>query len=755
MKDSKITIGAVLDIKEAEKKLESLKKQIKQMTEMGPRGAVAGINKQFNLGGDSEREQRFEQFKHRTLKNNKEEMIKLAKEQGKVLDDDLKKHRELQNRIEAQQSLLEKGLTTQVKFEKRITELKKEQLELTNKITQTASVVSGANTGIDGLEGTAKKQLSLSDIGSRLAKGAAALIAATELAKRIIDFGPKQAGRRAGMAVATSSPMARAMNEEAASDIMYAPERAKALDRTMDFFAQKDATRQISSTLKVLAGTAATIVGVGTMLTGAVPLGAAIAAGGIATLSQEETFNKLTGRQTALLDMTGQEAIDAFKKYEMEEKTRDPVKYQQKEFFLKNRQALLSLQRSTGMNDEQLFGEGGYLTSGEFSTSEKMNMAQQMVGAGGSGSASFGKANETALRAQRSMGLTNAGQAMGRLTSYLSQNESDEAFVKILSKGVKIGLNESEYREEQKDFLMQVTSLSRNIVGGEALVSTALSSAIEGDISMRNLELAGDSFKQVMDELSDTEGPTAASRARLIDQDTAFKNIKGTDRLIMQNMRFEDINEQSGKLDYLYKKAGGEEGTGLSKAAFADRLRDKFNKAFTASIEDTDLGKRMRELEEKYQTQREDYTQDDEDEYSALRSLLDNRQKLAAEEKSKAKTALGVQGQISFQQQAVDKTRGIIDQDPTLAADKMSKVEADLQAKTLAGMNNTISEVSNNMERYRDLTAEHISIMQNLNDAIKEGPDALDKLFSLLRKKAGKPTSFGREASKATIQAKN
>jgi hypothetical protein len=141
--------------------------------------------------------------------------------------------------------------------------------------------------------------------------------------------------------------------------------------------------------------------------------------------------------------------------------------------------------------------------SGDFSFPQRTGMTEQMLAAGGGSGAAYGQNMITALQAQRSLGLTNAGQTMGRLSNYLNADESEEAFIKILGKGVSVGLDKSQFREEQKDYFNQVTAIAQNIGGGDELISSIMTAAIGGeeDINRRNVQFAADAAKDVMGDL--------------------------------------------------------------------------------------------------------------------------------------------------------------------------------------------------------------------------------------------------------------
>ena len=423
----------------------------------------------------------------------------------------------------------------------------------------------------------------------------------------------QQAGRGANITQFGNGIRERAINENGTEDIMFAPERAKAIDKSMSFFENTRKGRNLRSAGSVAGGVALVAGGIGTIAAGAMStgvtaglgtkagavVGGGMIAGGLRMIgSSEEAYARLMGDDKALNKMTADETIGAYKNFELNERLNNPD-YYKKKFIGKNKKGLLSRQRSAGLSDEGMFGQEGFLKRGgnQFVYSERDNMQSQMVGAGGSGDVSGGL-HLTALKAQRNLGMTNSGQAMGRLTSYLGQNESEEAFIKILSKGVSVGLDSSKYVEEQKDYFQQVTALAAKVGGGaENYVASSISAGIGNDISRRNIQMSAGAYGDLENDLGEQGGIVGAARAHVLSNDSTFANIKGMDFVQLQQMKPSDINVNNSQIKNFFKKSGGDpEKDKKGLANFAKKLRDGYRKGLVGGFAGTPLGDKTEEL---------------------------------------------------------------------------------------------------------------------------------------------------------------
>jgi hypothetical protein len=819
MADNKITIGTTVDDSEFNRKISEMQQKIKSLRETGPGGTYSQLSQQYRAQGDEQRAQQIENYRKSQERASKQDIQRDLRNQNREL-------KEIEQRQRNIQGIIDRGNITQEKAAKaaeNLKRIKQEHLQISKQIVDTETQLAQINQ--------ANRPQGFERLGTALMKGGPSgmmramqrmgpaqvlNLAGTALSGVAAAGGAiggamstygnfrymqaqlpaRQAGRELGIAEGTTQLRGRAIRGENFEDIAYAPERARAIDQTMDFFQQADEARLTRARGKAVMGGAGVIgagvvgakigakigAGVGSIIPGA---GTAVGAG-VGTLlggiggaamaglgffgSDEEAYYGLTGNKKALTQMTGREAMQNYETFKMNQRLADPNLYYQKKMLAENRGRFLGLQRSGGMTDEQMFGEGGFVQrgAGDFLLQERMGMAEQIVGAGGSGyAATQGGVGLMALQAQRSMGLTNAGQTMGRLTSYMGATESEEAFVRILSKGVSIGLDESEYREEAKDYMAQVAAIASQIGGGDEMVASALAAGIEGDISRRGVQMSADAFGRLENVLSEQGGVTGAARAGLISEEGAFQNIKGMSRLAFQNLKMSDIREDSDVMKMYYEQAGGEEGTGLSFEDFVNKRQDVQRKALFQAYKGTEIGDTLQKFYKEGQ-QRELSPEEIAKSQEMLKMLpgfenmtseqlkVTTKQYLGTErveEATKAARKRALETQQKIQEGGFGPLRFeegdqkfLIEErlkGKGVGIDRMEKQQAEQQAVTMEGMGENMKNLFNNVEKFGTQTSRAMLVMESFNTAMKDGPEAVDAFikaldaFSKRQKKGG------------------
>jgi len=717
----KITIGTSLDTSEVDKKLTELQRKIKNMRELGPTGAISQLAQTYRSSGQEERAKRLEDFRERQSSINRKEVQRdLAQQQNKL--ESLTRH---YNNIQKGLDSLKKG-----------TDDWNSKLEHSRKvfedIQKTASSIGvtqkelGADLngrGLPGLPYTQQQGMGpfsaremthimrtgIGGVGRVLnplnalglaasGVGAAGLGMQTYGNFQYFRAGlpAAQAGRGIDITRGTNQLAERAIKGQSFDDIIFAPERARALDKTFDFFQEADSARQTRARGKflgiagsaltgmVLGGVKGSVGGLpGALVGGAIGLGT-----GMGLFGDEESYYGLTGNTQALQQMSAEDAIKKYETFKMSERLRDPRGYLQKKFLGENREGLLGIQRSTGFTDREMFGPGGFSTAygNEFLFSQRANMQQQIVGAGGSGQAGTGETMALALRAQRMMGLTNSGQAMGRLSSYLTQEESKEAFVKILAQGVTIGLDDSEFREEQKDYFNQVTSIAQSIGGGEESVAAFMTAALEGDISRRGVSQAAEGFGNIMSKMSERGGVIAASRAAMISQSDTFNNIGGMYRVAFQNMDVRDITADNPAMKMYHRMSKSKK----SLDEFVAERRDIALKSLFMPFSNTEEGKEVMNL---YERSKEGQLEPDEQ--SRLEQLIGTFADMQGLSEERRRAVLGAFGGQRNLYKRIRETK----------AARKRQTEID-KARKEAGLLGTEEEASGVIRRNRDVLGE-------------------------------------------------
>lgn len=662
--------------------------------------------------------------------------------------------------------------------------------------------------GIAGLAGSA-----MGGLGAGLGAIGGGMQMLGNFNSMLADLPARQAGRQLGIAQGTTQMRGRGIRGDNLEDIIFAPERARAIGKTMDFFEEADSARLMRARGKAVAGVGgvlgagatgaaigtAIMPGIGTAIgagLGAVGAGLGIFGG------SEEAYYGLTNNKGALSQMTGEEAMQRYETFKMNERMKDPTKYYQKKFYAENRDRLLALQRSGGLSEDELYGEGGFIQSGaqDFRFSQRANMANQITAAGGSGSAATrGGLNVLALQAQRSMGLTNAGQTLGRLSGYMGAEESEDAFIRILSKGVSVGLDDSQFREEQKDYFAQVTAIASQIGGGEDMVSAAIAAGVEGDISRRGVQMSADAFQALEGALNQQGGVTAAARASMISENDMFSNIKGMDRLAFQRMQMKDIREDSDVMEMYFKKATGKDIKGNEKefSKFVNERQDIQRKALFKAYEGTEIGDRLSKF---YQTGKDRQLTDEEiakaqemlkmipgfenmseEQLKRTTKMYLGTERIEEEDKKKRKGALQRQKEMQEQMEEDKKTYGsrqfeyrkeqgyydLSEEDQKYllkdrvtkgegtAIDKEEKARAQQQAKQFEQMSANMNEMFSNIANSLDQTLADQIKMESFNEALKGGADAVQTFLDALRgrKKPEPPQRSASEKRKNDVGA--
>jgi len=610
------------DTSDIERKISELQRKLRSLRETGPGGTYSQLADVYRSRGDEQRAQQIENYRRTQERAGKRELQADLRNQNKEL-------KEIEQRQKNIQSIIDRGNASQeraVKAAENLKRIKQEHLDISKQIVDTETQLAQIQQAqykqdfrnalgkgdFRGMFDAMKKMgpaavLNLAGTAAAAAGGAVGGAMQTYGNFRYMQaqLPARQAGREANIAQSTTQLRGRAINEQSAEDILFAPERAKAIGETADFFQQANEARKTRATGKaVVAGAGMLGAGVIGAMTGSAlgPIGTVLGGVGGAALAglgfgqDEETYYGLTGNTQALQQMTAEDATKKYETFKIKSRLQDPTKYYQKKFLSDNRERLLAIQRSAGMSDEGMFGQGGFLQRGgdQFLASERMGMQQQIVGAGGGG-ASSALLNVTALQAQRSFGLTNSGQAMGRLANYMNAQESEQAFVRVLAKGVSEGMSDTEVL---KDYLDQVTTIAQSIGGNEDFVRNMLGAGMGDNMTRRGLQFSAEGFKNLADKLSAGQGPTAAARNRLIGENKEmFGNIKGLDRVRFQNLDIRDIDPESREFKGFYRLAGGNEKFGEGGIEkFAEETRKTFAKAMFLPYRHTKEGKRAIKL---------------------------------------------------------------------------------------------------------------------------------------------------------------
>lgn len=539
MSENQIKIGASLDISKLDQQMSELQRKIKSIRETGPGGTYSQLAQQYRSQGDEQKAQRIEEFRNKQQAISKKELNNDLKQQEKTLQGLMRHYDNLQSGL----SKITQGTDKWVEKSKNLKDAYEAIGKTIENISRSKEALEDDGPKTPGL---------LSRMGSfitgtaKVAGGIGAGVKAYgDIQSLRASLPGRQAVRDVDIAKSASQIQERAIKGKSFEDIVFAKEQGEAIAKGMQFYQDKQSARETRGYGNILQSLGLIGLGAGATVAGG-PLGMAVGLpsiiAGAKGLANEETYYTLTGNKKELSKMTGKETLEEIEKYRLQNIYKDPERYIQTKFLGENRGALSKVQKSTGLTDEGMYGEGGFLKRGgkDFLFSQRAAMQQEIVGAGG---ATPGQSNIPilALQAQRNLGLTNSGQAMGRLTSYLKQSESEEAFVRILAKGFSGGLDNSDYREETKDYLAQVTSIAARMGGGQEMIAARIAAGMGDDISRRSVEKSAEASQSLNQYQEETGGVIGASKFRLMNEDPVLKRLKGMSRLSAQKLKVSDI----------------------------------------------------------------------------------------------------------------------------------------------------------------------------------------------------------------------
>lgn len=345
-------------------------------------------------------------------------------------------------------------------------------------------------------------------------------------------------------------------------------------------------------------GRTADVLGVGGMAAGAVgagigafaggPIGAGVV-GGIAATGVG-VYNMVTNQRSrdAVLSMVSDRykgrydadrasgyAQDFRSTYEAEQ-NRNPVKKYAGEEFERNMGRNLQAQRAMGLTNDQFVGNGGYLqgiTNAGFTHEMGINASNDILGAGGS--ARMAKDSGFSLQMQR-MGVTNSADVLGKLSGSIQSPEaSKRATIAIMSEAMKIGLDQSDFSEENRRFIGSAAAvISRTGASGEKdqdRISAMLGQFL-GEKTNQGVSSAQNSYEASQSRGSQLDGRRGTLRMVEAMKNPTLAKLGQNDLSELLGTRPEDLNENNPELAAFARKAGVKPGdivdavSGVNKA---------------------------------------------------------------------------------------------------------------------------------------------------------------------------------------------
>jgi hypothetical protein len=648
---NKIMIGIGLNTAEATKQISELQNKLKNISGRDSSSPTSQLAQQYRAGGNEQRAKQLEEFGQRQNTQNRRVLQQDLQRQEKLTGDLLDKEKRINAILETKAKQgrdIVKSKEIEAKISDQLVASSAKELEIREKLDRLKEPGTGGKIGgkIAGFSA------GIGSIGTILT---VASKAADVLNRQIPTY---RAERSASLAEKTYESSYQAMRGDSFRNLMFAQERQAALKDTGAFGQNQRGINQGLGMGLGLTGTALIGAGLATLLTGGLALaplavGGAIAAGGVTALSAKGGmgFESITGNFDEIDKMTGVQMMDYFKKRTAAEEAKDKHGSLIKDFLTENRAELIQGLRQSGMQEQDFmknYVQGSALLGGkDFDFLDKFRASQQILGAGGGSEAAFGQNAILALQAQRGMGVSNAGQLIGGLSSYQGAKGGAQAFEEAMARGVSIGLDKSKYREENRAYLTKVTEMARQVSGGESVISASILAGMGDNITQRGVEIAAEQAKGLFDTLSQSGGIVGAMKMRGIAQSDTFKNIKGIDRVLLSRMRFEDIKADNEEIEYFYEKdrkereKSGDFGPRVSIEQFSKELRDLYRKSEVGAYGHTEEGKKLLEIYDKIE--KEEATPEEIKEGTALYSFFADQKGPYADRKARFFEATGME----------------------------------------------------------------------------------------------------------------
>lgn len=241
-------------------------------------------------------------------------------------------------------------------------------------------------------------------------------------------------------------------------------------------------------------------------------------------------------------------------------KNQDAAKKAAMEKLEKDLDRNLHLQRTLGFNNQQFYGGGGFIQRGltaGFQDEQMINMAQSILGAGGS--ARMGGQAQFGLQMQRA-GITNASSILGTLSGGMpGAKESESAVISIISRAFKIGLDNTDFAEEQRKF----AQIASNIISRTGAVTQEdqdrLASALGKFVTERTnvgVQSAQTAYERSQERSSQLGGRRGVMRMVQGFQDPSLQKLNTMEMTGLLGLRDEQLQPNDELVQYYASKAG-------------------------------------------------------------------------------------------------------------------------------------------------------------------------------------------------------
>jgi hypothetical protein len=230
-------------------------------------------------------------------------------------------------------------------------------------------------------------------------------------------------------------------------------------------------------------------------------------------------------------------------------KNQDPEKKQILERFEAEKDRNVNSQRQLGLSNKQFYKDGGFLSNvaaGGYMPDQGINMANSIVQAGGS--SRMGTNAKFGLDMERN-GLTNASGILGSMSGSIQNPEANKrATISIMSEAFKIGLDNTEFAEENRRFAQAAANvIGRTGATGEAdqdRISAALAQFM-GQKTNAGIQEGQSAYERSQERGSQTKDRRGALRFQSAMQDKDLSKMSTSDLTELLSMRPEELNSSN------------------------------------------------------------------------------------------------------------------------------------------------------------------------------------------------------------------
>ena len=308
-----------------------------------------------------------------------------------------------------------------------------------------------------------------------------------------------------------------------------------------------------------------------TMGAGAIP-GAAMMAGGGLLAAGGAAYTLATNERirSRLIDperynaILAREFADNYRSNMEARIQRDPMRRMAIGRYMEGFQTDLQRQRMLGMGDPSMFfgpdSFYGQANQGGFLEDQAASAAAQVISAGGS--TRVARNILPAMRLQREMDITNAPTMMGRISKTMGDvAQTEQTTVRILSEGVKLGLDASTMAEEQRQFAENVSQIVVQSAAGTAAqagnIAGAAAAFAGADLTPYGLTQMGNLYQMQQEMTRQMQGPRGAIQASLLERSPFLQGMSQEQLAFIAGRKQEEVTTE-GTMGAPFRAMGGE-----------------------------------------------------------------------------------------------------------------------------------------------------------------------------------------------------